>query len=145
MDIFDKLDRHPSPPEIRRFGLRTMAYAPMAALAWFGLLRVTTGDWLWHLPAVILTIGLVFGLACAGFPSLARPLHIGWHALIAALNWVVVSLSLFLVFYLVFTPAGLLLRLAGRRPLIHQPDIGRKTYWRPAEKVTDLRRYHRQF
>ncbi|MEZ5276634.1 MAG: hypothetical protein R3F07_09660 [Opitutaceae bacterium] len=145
MDIFDKLDRHPSPPEIHRFGLRTIAFAPLAALAWFGILRLSTGNWLWHLPAVILTFGLIIGLACAAFPNLARPLHVGWHALIAALDWVIVSLALILVFYLVFTPTGLLLRLAGRRPLIHRADPGRKTYWQPAEKVADLRRYHRQF
>jgi hypothetical protein len=145
MALFDKLDLQPEPSEVRRFGLRTLAFAPVAAIAWFGLLRLTAGAWLWHLPAIILTVGLVVGLSCSIAPRPARIVHVGWHGLVALLDWVVVSIALLIVYGLVFTPIGLILRIIGRNPLLRRPDPDRKTYWQPAEKVTDLQRYHRQF
>ncbi len=145
MDIFEKVNPHPGPPEVRRFGLRTTVFAPLAALVWIGILRLTAGVWHWHLPAIILALGLFIGLACAAAPGPARIIHFGWHGLVAILDWVIVSIALLLVYWLVFTPIGLILRLLGRQSLRRRPDPDLKTYWQPAEKVTDLQRYHRQF
>ena len=145
MNIFEKVNPRPAPSEVRRFGLRTIGFAPLAALVWLGILRLTAGDWHWHLPAIILALGLFIGLSCAAAPGPARIIHRAWHGLIAILDWVIVSIALLLVFCLVFTPIGLILRLLGRRPLRRRPDPDLKTYWQPAEKVTDLQRYHRQF
>lgn len=145
MDIFEKVNPHPGPSEVRRFGLRTIVLAPPAALVWLGILRLTAGDWYWHLPVIILALGLFIGLSCSIAPSPARIIHFGWHGLVAILDWVIVSIALLLVYWLVFAPIGLILRLLGRRPLRRRPDPDLKTYWQPAEKVTDLQRYHRQF
>lgn len=145
MEFFDRLVRHPSPLEVRRFGWRTVLFAPIAAVAWLGLFRLLSGHWLWFLPIVILAVGLPVGLICTLAPGRAGPVHVAWHGLIAVLDWVVVTVALALVYFLVFTPVGLVLRLTGRRPILRRPDPALSTYWKPAEKVIDLQRYRRPF
>jgi hypothetical protein len=145
MSLRGKINRNPDRNEVRHFGRRTVLFAPVAALAWLGLIRLLSGHWLWLLPAVILAVGLPVGLACALAPGRAGPVHVAWHGLVAVLDWVVVTVALALVFFLVFTPVGLALRLAGRRLVLRRPDPALSTYWKPSEKVIDLQRYRRPF
>ena len=140
-----KLELHPSPTTVRGFGLRTSLATPVAALVWLGLIRLVSGDWHWTLPSAILSVGLIAGLVCLVAPRAGRPVHVVWHAVVATANWIIVSVILFLVFILVFTPVGLLLRLIGRKSLRLRPDPHLNSYWQTTENVTDLQRYRRQF
>jgi hypothetical protein len=80
------------------------------------------------------------GIACALFlvglllPSLARQFHILWMRLAVALGYINSRILLSLMFYGVFTPYGLLMRLFGRDPL-HRREARRVSYWIP-RKVT---------
>ena len=96
--------------DLRRFGLLLAAVGAMVAgVAWYR-----------HaLPAAFWAIGIAgcsLALALVWPPAL-RPLHAGWMLVARALGFVNSHLLLALVFYLVFTPVGLAMRLLGRDPL----------------------------
>jgi hypothetical protein len=50
-----------------------------------------------------------------------------------------------LIFYLVVTPLGVIMRLTGRDPMERRFDPKAKTYWKPRPTQTDASRYFRQF
>jgi hypothetical protein len=144
MDL-KQIDRNPTPAVVRRFGRRTVLAAPIAGLVWLVVIRLMSGGWHPWLPLIIGGGGLVLGLFCALAPRLSHSVHVAWHVVIAVIDWLVIGILLSLVFFLVFTPVGVCLRLAGRRTVRRRPDPDATTYWQKPEKVTDLRRYYRQF
>jgi hypothetical protein len=69
-------------------------------------------------------------LLAAGFaPSLLHPLNRAWTAVGAALARVLSPVVMAALFYLVFTPCGLLMRLLGKDPLRLRFDRRAATYW----------------
>jgi hypothetical protein len=60
------------------------------------------------------------------------------------LAWTVSTVLLILVYYLVLTPIGLALRLAGRDRMGRRFDSDRTTYW-VKRNESDPSRYFRQF
>jgi len=65
-------------------------------------------------------------------PSWTERFNRGWLALGRALGYVNSYVLLSLVYYVVFTPFGFVLRLAGRDPL-HRRGPARDSYWIPRE------------
>ena len=95
----------------------------------------------------------VFWLLCAFFllfgliaPGALKPIYKLWLKFAAVLAWVNTRLILGLMFYLVFTPIGLILRLL-RVDLIKQRwDRDASTYWiRRPSKTFDPANYERQY
>ena len=78
-------------------------------------------------------------------PRLLRPVFVGWMVVAFPVGWVVSSVLLAALYYGLFTPVGLLFRLAGRDRLALRRPAGRASYWEPKPEVTDLRRYYQQF
>jgi len=64
-------------------------------------------------------------------PSILRQPKRAWLFLGFVLGLVVNPLVMGIFFFLVVTPAGLLMRLAGRDPLQLRPHPQLTTYWRP--------------
>ena len=61
------------------------------------------------------------------------------------IGWTVSHLALAVVYYLVVTPIGLLMRLFGRDPMRRKFDPSATTYWQPHESPDEPERYFRQF
>lgn len=96
--------------------IRSFAWIVSAALlliatyqAWRGAPR-----WLW---ITLLAIAAVLLLGAAVAPSLLRPVYRAWMRLGEVLAWVNTRIILTLVFFLVVTPIGLVMRLFGRSPM----------------------------
>lgn len=66
------------------------------------------------------------------WPAHARRFHIAWMKIGKVLGSVNNSILLSIVFYLLFVPYNLLLRLTGRDTL-NRRKAGRKSYWIPRE------------
>lgn len=112
-------------PELRKFGL-VMAGA-LAAFTVYGLLRGRS----WWLP----TGGVSFSFAFLAltFPGLLAPVEWFWMKLAGVMGFVVTHVILTVFFVLVMTPAGLLMRLAGKDPLkVRCRD--KDTCWEETEK-----------
>ncbi len=89
----------------------------------FALWRGTQGaDW--RLLAAVATVATVLTLTR---PEALRLVFVGWLMLAFPIGWVVGRLSLALIFFGLFTPVGMVLRMVGRDPLRRKRPGG--TYW----------------
>jgi hypothetical protein len=110
-----------NPREIRKFGaIGILFFGTLLAVAvwrdktmmtyFFGLLAV-------------LSIGFVL------MPVTLQPVYAGWLKVAHFIGSKVTVLILTILFYLVITPAALLKRIFGGRPLPLKPDPDAATYW----------------
>jgi len=127
-----------NPREIRKFGaIGCIFFGTIFAVAvwrdktlvafFFGLLTV-------------LSIGFVL------IPVQLQPVYAGWLKIAHFIGSKVTILILSIMFYFVITPAALLKRIFGGRPLPVKPDPDAETYWvtrpEPAQpKERFLKRY----
>ena len=99
---------------------------------------ITTVAWATFVPGMLL---LFFGLVA---PANLTRLNRFWMRLGGVLAAVVNPVIMALLFYVVFTPLALLMRLAGKRPLRLARDAGAASYWLPREPAgaegADMRR-----
>jgi hypothetical protein len=99
----------------------------------------------WNLYRGRTTAVFVFGLLgalllVAGLlvPSAARAFHRAWMRFAAALGHVNSRVLLSLMYYLVFTPYGFIMRLAGRDPLRRRAKR-QASYWIPRKQTRQER------
>ena len=79
-------------------------------------------------------------------PKLLKPLYVFWMKLAFVLSWVNTRLILFLMFYLIFTPIGLIIKALRIDLLETKINKEEKTYWKKKEKKEfGLVSYERQF
>ena len=114
-----------TPAEGRKFGLVVGgAFLILGVLLW----RRT------HLAGASVALVLASALIVAGLaiPTRLGPVYRGWMALAQVISKVTTPLFMGVIFFLVLTPAGLLVRLFGHRPLSRSRNAS--TYWqsRPA-------------
>lgn len=109
-----------------------------------GAFLVLSGILWWrdHATPMWITAGLAAGLFVAGVTAPARlgPVYRGWMKLAHLISKVTTPIFMGVVYFLVFTVAGGLMRAFGKRPIEHEPTRG--SYWRsPSGSVTkDMRR-----
>ena len=89
--------------------------------------------------------GAVLFLLAITFPRLLWPIYIGMNIIAFPIGMVVSHFILFAIFYLVFTPLGLLFRLIGRDALHRKLDPAATTYWIDHDPQPPARLYFRQF
>ena len=87
----------------------------------------------------------IFGVLGLIHPPAVRWLYLGLTYATYPIGWVVSHLVLAVLFFLVMTPVGLVLRALGRDPLVKAPQPGQPSYWRPREPPASLERYFRQY
>jgi hypothetical protein len=125
--------------EGRRFALTlSCAFAVLAAFAqWRGRDRVA---------AVAATLSALFLIAALTAPSHLGPVERAWTKLGAAMSKITSPVFLGIIYFVVFTPAGLIRRLVGKNPIVHTPSSD--SYWKVREPVDpEIRRrsMERQF
>ena len=79
-------------------------------------------------------------------PIILRPVFKLWLKVAHAIGWFNTQLLLSIVFILIFTPTGLVMRLL-QKDLMKRKMLAEKTYWEPyeLEGLKDKSRYERQF
>jgi saxitoxin biosynthesis operon SxtJ-like protein len=133
------INRNPAEREIRTF-----------TRIWFPLFVAMFGGVLWWRGASPLAVGLVWGvgavlvaLALASREA-ARIIFVGLMTVTYPIGLVVSTLALGVMFYLVFTPLGFVMRLGGRDPL----RLGARkdaSHWLPHEQDDSPERAFRQY
>ncbi|MDD5431406.1 MAG: SxtJ family membrane protein [Candidatus Omnitrophica bacterium] len=99
-----------------------------------------------HFPLWGLISSGLFFIAAFTFPLALKPIYITWMKLAFVLAWVNTRLILTIIFYLVFTPIGLILKLFKVDLLEKKMDKKASTYWKSKEEVKfDPSLYERQF
>lgn len=91
-------------------------------------------------------IGFTVGLLSYYVPSVARPLYYVVYFLTACIGIVMANLLFMIMFYGLFAPIGLFMRLIGRDPLkLHWQKEAASTYWQDAEPSPPPAQYFSQF
>lgn len=111
--------------ELRRFGLSFgCAFGIIGGLLlWRGK---QAGPWVLGIAATVALLGLAA-------PQLLRPLEKVLATLLRVVMAVITYVVLFLAFYLLITPMGLLLRLMGKDLLAMKLPSDAPSYWVPVE------------
>jgi len=123
---------------LRKFGI-TMAMA-FLAITLIILIR--------HKYSVLPTsvISVIFFILAFVTPILLKPIYVFWMKLAFVLGWINTRLILFIMFYLIFTPIGLAIRLLRVDLLDRKIYKNRKSYWKNKEgRVFNSLDYERQF
>ena len=106
--------------EGRKFGLTVgIAFLVLAGLTWWRG-KHTTSTVLQILGVLLIFAGLVL-------PTHLRPVQRTWMGLAHAISKVTTPIFLAVIYFIVITPAGFLLRLLGKKPLRAPRDT--TTYW----------------
>lgn len=130
-----KIDLKPKPEFLRQFALVTIVGLPLLTAA---VLRIA-GVFAWDHVA-LLVAGAVALLQCAlafaGSLHLTRVIYVVLMCVSFPIGFVVSSVLLVAIYFLVFTPIGLVFRLIGRDTMGRRLEPSRTTYWhqRPAPR-----------
>jgi len=133
-----KLSKKEEAAQIRKFSAAMAVF--LAILATISLLRGHgTYVGLYIAAAAFLVLGLPFPIAM-------KPVYWAWMKFAGALGWFNTRLLLGLVFYLMFTPIALCLRLLGKDMLDLKLEPDRASYWHIRDrKPPEPDSYERQF
>jgi hypothetical protein len=144
MNPFADVNWKPGVPERKKFAVSLIIGFPLIAILFGVVTRLAKHTWnpffLW-----LGIIGLAVGVVLWLLPQIARPFYVVWYFLGCCVGIVVGNVIFALFYYLVFTPFGLVRRTANRNAFPKGFDKSKSSYWQPAEKVVDLKRYYRQF
>ena len=91
--------------------------------------------------------GVAAGVPAIGWavPAVLRLAYIGMSCLAFPIGLVVSYVILVALYYLLFTPIGLLMRLCGYDPMCRRFDPAAPSYWVPREADDGASRCFRQF
>lgn len=79
-------------------------------------------------------------------PLILKPLYVFWMRLSFILSWINTRLILIIIFYLIFSPLGFIIKLCGKDLLERKIDRSKSSYWIKKEKlVLGKLHYEKQF
>lgn len=135
-----EINWQPSRKELRQFA---GIWFPLACGMLCFFLFKATKSWEW--PAVLGGIAIILSVIAFLVPAIAHRLYVGWMIAVFPLGWTVSHLLMGLIYYGLFTPMGLIMRLAGRDTMGRKFDQSRESYWVPREGPADKNQYFRQY
>lgn len=132
-----RINRHPSPRDLRVFASLWLVFVGVAgALCWR---QGWTGAALaaWAVAALVFAAGMVA-------PWSLRLVYLSAVYAAFPIGVVVSYLVLGAVYFLLMTPVGWLMRLAGHDPLERRFDPAQKSYWKARGRPKSAHSYFRQ-
>ena len=89
---------------------------------------------------VVSALGGVLLVAGVVMPGYLGPVYRAWMRMALAISKVTTPVFMAIVYFLVLTPTGLIMRVLGKKPIEHRLEEG--SFWRSTEgrPVSDLRR-----
>ena len=134
-----EINKNPSRRELLVFGLLLLIFAGIVGgLIWYKFESPGIAQKVWIAGAAL--VALFYAV-----PPIRRPLYLGWMYAAFPIGFVVSHVILGVVYYLVFTPIGLLMRLVGYDPMSRKMDRRAASYWIEHDPHRDPARYFRQF
>lgn len=134
-----EINFHPPKRDLKIFAVLLIAFFSMVA-GWL--------YWKHDAPTAALIVfvaAVVVGTVCYVSPTISRYVYVGWMIAVFPIGWVVSHVLLAVIFYGVFTPFGLAMRLFGRDPMQRRFDPAATTYWVRRGEPPKPEQYFRQF
>jgi hypothetical protein len=133
------LNLNPSRKDLRIFSLACLAF--LALVGWV----VARKSGSTAAGAAVVSVGVVIVVLGFTLPRAVRPIFVALMVVNYPIGWVVTHVVIAVIFYLVVTPVGVIMRLSGRDPMERGFDRSAKSYWKPRRSEIDSSRYFRQF
>lgn len=130
----------PSRKELKQFAAIWFPLA-CAVLCWF----LYKGTKSWYGPAVLGSVGAILAVVAFIVPEVSRRLYVGWMIAAFPIGWTISHLMMGLIYYVLITPMGLLMRLCGRDSMGRRFEPERDSYWVPRDPPKDKKQYFRQY
>jgi len=134
-----QVNRDPSKKQLNQFGFIWLGFvAFFGVMAWFKFGSPTLAKGLWVAAVVVPVIGWLV-------PAFMKAVFVGMSYLAWPIGFVVSHVILAIVYYLVITPIGLLMRLFRYDPMKRGFDQSVPSYWHVRDTAdADPKRYFRQ-
>jgi hypothetical protein len=130
-----QMNWRPGDRQLRQFGLIALAALPLLG-------------WLWHAGGstlgVLTAAGGLLALAGLAVPQSLRLPYLALCLLTLPIGIVMGELVLLVLFYGVFVPTGLVMRLLGKADMRRPFDPRATSYWQPKAQPRDVASYLRQ-
>tara|TARA_B100001250_G_scaffold398865_1_gene407626 strand:+ start:201 stop:614 length:414 start_codon:yes stop_codon:yes gene_type:complete len=79
-------------------------------------------------------------------PIILKPIYLVWMVLAVILGWIMTRIILSLLFYVIITPIGLLLRFFGKDLLGLKIQVAQRSYWNKRDsKIEKNQDYKKQY
>ena len=78
---------------------------------------------------ILLIIGVTFCILGIAIPFILKPIYWVWMIFATILGWIMTRVILSLLFYIIFTPIGLIPRFFGKQFLELRWDKSKESYW----------------
>ena len=98
-----------------------------------------------HLAWGVCCAGVGIGLPGLAFPGYARVLYLGWLRAVYPVGWTVSITVLAIIYFVILTPIGFVLRVLKRPPLKLSFEKTAKSYWTARPLEARIRQYFRQY
>ena len=133
------VNRNPSRRQLRQFGILWLVFlGVLGALSYFKSGNHQAAAVFWAVSVLVPIFGWIF-------PAFMRIVFLALSYAAFPIGFVVSHVILALVFYLVLTPVGLLMRLLGHDPMDRHIDSETESYWTERTDNTEVKRYFHQF
>jgi hypothetical protein len=134
-----RIEHNPTGRQLAVFGLLWfLFFSILGGMAWWRTGSLVTAGWFWAIGTLVPALGLVW-------PEVLRIVYVLASYTTFPIGFVISYIILVVVYYLVLTPIGLIMRLTGYDPMQRRFDRGAKTYWSPREQDETTEQYFRQF
>ncbi|OVE78260.1 hypothetical protein BVX98_00900 [bacterium F11] len=137
--MLSKINWTPNNKDLRKFGLAILiGFALIGGIVyWRGFHQVAIGLWIGS--------GIVGALAIL-LPPLSKPFYWIWMGIAFVMGTVISFLIVAFIYYFIFTPVGLIMRLIGRDALkLKKKSFQHNTYWHSHPAMEDKKIYERLF
>ena len=78
---------------------------------------------------ILLTFGVTLCILGIAIPIILKPIYWVWMIFATILGWIMTRVILSLLFYIIITPIGLILRFFGKQFLELRWDKSKESYW----------------
>jgi hypothetical protein len=111
-----------------------------AAGAYVLLWKGSSNGYIWMAVGALLSVTRLI-------PPLFRSIFRFWVRMSVILGYFVSRILLTIIFFIVITPTGFIMKIVGKDPMERKLDPDAPTYWKPREhqEDTSVERYERQF
>jgi hypothetical protein len=134
-----RIERNPTRRQLLTFAVSWLVvFGILGGCVWWKNGSFTVAGTLWAVGTAIPAVGLVW-------PSFLRIAFLTACYATFPIGLVVSYLVLIVVYYLVLTPIGVVLRARGHDPMQRRFDRNAKTYWTPRKEEENAGRYFKQF
>jgi len=134
-----EIHRNPSQRELKWFGLMLMVFCALV-----GGLAIWRFD-AWSFAKTVWAVGALATVVYYAVPPIRKPLFVGWMMAVYPIGLTISFIIMWLTYYAVLTPIGLLLRLFHVQVFDAKLDRQTNSYWRPHPAVSGKHRYFQQF